>query len=412
VDYYVFLMGMALGIILMTAIYNAVLYYYNRERPFLYYALMQVGMMGVLFYDASLSDTKIYEYISLFALFFIVMFADSFLEITTHLQRHKKTVNFILWFIIIDALIYPIDFIFDYGLYIFIFMFIIYIGYLRVVQGSKSAKFYMFGWSIFLLFVLMDAVTDDVILNPMYAGSVIEAVSLAIALSYRLNEKRKEQIIQKKLLIQKSKLATMGELLGNISHQWRQPLTRVSYILMNIEYAHTQQERTPLIQEATEQLEYMSQTINDFISFYAPDKEKESFSLAKETQGVLDFLDFEEILVELVVQSDATVYNYKNEFKQVLLNLFTNAIDILKERTTQNPSIRIVIDGKCITIEDNAGGINLYNMEQIFEPYFTTKESGIGIGLYMCKMIIEKNMEGKLSVVNTTNGAIFSIDLS
>jgi signal transduction histidine kinase len=410
-DYYVFLMGMALGIILMTAIYNTVLYYYNREKPFLYYALMQLGMMGVLFYDASLSDTKIYEYISLFALFFIVMFADSFLEITAHLQKYKKIVNFILWFIVIDALIYPIDFIFDYGLYIFIFIFVVYIGYLRVAQGSKSAKFYMFGWSAFLFFVLIDTVTDDVILNPMYIGSVMEAIILAIALSYRLNEKRKEQIKQKKILIQKSKLASMGELLGNIAHQWRQPLTRVSYILMNIKYAHSQRERTTLTQEATEQLEYMSQTINDFTNFYAPDKEKEFFSLSEETQLIVDFLDFEEIAVELVVQSDATVYNYKNEFKQVLLNLFSNAKDILKERATQNPNICIVIDDKCITIGDNAGGIKLDNLEQIFEPYFTTKEGGIGIGLYMCKLIIEKNMEGTLSVVNTNNGAMFTISL-
>lgn len=422
---YIFSMGIAFGILLMVTIYNAVLYYYNREKVFLYYSLMQIGMMGVLFYNPNvihdlelsfISGEIVYNTISLYTLFFIVMFTRLFLQIDTHLVKHSKILNYILYLILFDALFFLFPFLFDFGVYLFIFFYIVYLGYLRTKQGSKSARFYLLGWGTLSLFVFIDEFTDIsiemVIFNPMIIGSVLEAIILAIALAYQLNERKKEQIKQQQLLIHQSKLASMGEMLGNIAHQWRQPLTRLSYTLMNIEYSEAQKERTALVQEGTEQLEFMSQTINDFTDFYAPSKEKESFSLAEESQSILDFLNYKEIEIKLIVNHDATVYTYKNELKQVLLNLLSNAKDILKERHIKNPSIDITVEDKTITIQDNAGGIKLENIQQVFEPYFGTKESGLGIGLYMSKVIIEKNIGGKLTVVNSENGALFTIVLS
>lgn len=103
------------------------------------------------------------------------------------------------------------------------------------------------------------------------------------------------------------------------------------------------------------------------------------------------------------------LFNYKNEFKQVVLNLLVNAKDILATRKIYNPRIAITIEKNSISIEDNAGGIKLENIEKIFEPYFSTKEEGLGIGLYMSKLIIEKNMGGKLRVENSRYGALFRI---
>jgi signal transduction histidine kinase len=218
----------------------------------------------------------------------------------------------------------------------------------------------------------------------------------------------KEQ--QKQLLIHQSKLASMGEMLGNIAHQWRQPLTRLSYTLMNIEVADNEKEKHSLVEESTKQLEFMSQTIDDFTNFYAPSKEKERFSLEVVSKEVLELIYYENIEINIEIKNDTTIYNYKNEFKQVLLNLLSNAKDVLMARKSINPTILIEVDKNSITLEDNAGGIELENIEKIFEPYFSTKEDGLGIGLYMSKMIIEKNMGAKLFVKNGKQGAIFIIE--
>jgi signal transduction histidine kinase len=115
------------------------------------------------------------------------------------------------------------------------------------------------------------------------------------------------------------------------------------------------------------------------------------------------------IKIELVLNDDANIVNYKNEYKQVLLNLISNAKDILVERKIINPKIQILITEKTVIISDNAGGILSQNLNKIFEPYFTTKENSSGIGLYMSKMIVERNMGGKLTVRNAEDGAEFRI---
>lgn len=415
-------MGMAFGLILMTAIYNALLYYYNREKAFLYYALMQIGMLGVLFYEqdiiisiipSHIESNVIFASISSFTLFFIVMFSDRFLSISQHLKQHIMTIRIILIFIVFDFLYYPYSLTFDLGIYLFIFIYLVYLAFLRVKQGSTSSRFYLVGWGIFFFFVLADEFIDiyieGVLFNPMIIGSVLEAIILAIALSYQINERKKEHEAQKQLLIHQSKLAAIGEMLGNIAHQWRQPLTRLSYIFMNIEYSEKQKVRSELVDEGTQQLEFMSQTIDDFTNFYAPTKEKESFSVEHEVQNVLELIEPKEINIILETKEDSILFNYKNEFKQVILNLIVNAKDVLRAREIENPQVSIVIDQKILTLCDNAGGIDLENIEKVFEPYFTTKEQGLGIGLYMSKMIIEKNMGGRLSVENTAEGAKFTI---
>jgi signal transduction histidine kinase len=165
------------------------------------------------------------------------------------------------------------------------------------------------------------------------------------------------------------------------------------------------------VNEANSQIEFMSQTINDFKDFYSLSKTKEEFSLKVETEHLLVLMEhsLEEhgIEIELVLNDDANIVNYKNEYKQVLLNLISNAKDILVEREIVKPKIQIVITQNTVSISDNAGGVLSKNLNKIFEPYFTTKENSSGIGLYMSKMIVERNMGGKLSVRNVEDGAEF-----
>ncbi len=419
--------GIVLGLILMASIYNIVLYYYHKKKMFLYYALMQMGMMHVLFYDTGIvstlfpsqnTESLFYYSISLYTLFFILLFTRTFLNTHKYLPAQDKIIQYLLLFILVDACIYPISFIFDFGLYFFIFIYIIILGYKCMKRHYKPAKFFFIGWSAFTISTVLDGIIGidlsikPYTFNPMFIGVIVEAIALAFAISFQFKELRIEQEKQKQLLIHQSKLALLGEMLGNISHQWRQPLTRLSYTLMNIGNTDNKTEKEVLIEEASKQLEFMSHTIDDFRDFYLPGKEQEYFSIAGECQEVLALMHFGEIEIMHEVKNDSTVYNYKNEFKQVLINLLSNAKDILLERMTVDPKIRISIDKHIIQIEDNAGGIRIQEIERIFEPYFSTKENGMGIGLYMSKLIIEKKIKGQLTVENSKNGAIFSIYLS
>jgi len=159
---------------------------------------------------------------------------------------------------------------------------------------------------------------------------------------------------------------------------------------------------------------FMSKTIDDFRNFFRTDKEKHDFSLREAIGETLSLQEaqFKSHGIHVTIQGeDKTLFSFKSEFQQVMLNLINNAKDALIEHKREEKSILIELLNDEIAVEDNGGGIPLEIMERIFEPYFTTKEQGkgTGIGLYMSKLIIEKNMGGVLSVTNTKEGARFSI---
>jgi len=227
------------------------------------------------------------------------------------------------------------------------------------------------------------------------------------------------------LLIQQSKMAAMGEMIGNIAHQWRQPISAVSAIIMNIKWTAIEQgadkdfldER---MKEANEQLKYMSQTIDDFRTFFKPNREKECFNLKDEVQKAYKILqaslENQNINLQIYCKKVITVYGYSNEFSQVVLNLISNAKDVLIEREIINPKIEIYLDEDeeniYCEVKDNGGGIDQKIIDKIFEPYFTTKEGhGTGIGLYISKEIIHKHMKGLLIAQNIENGANFKISV-
>ena len=235
-------------------------------------------------------------------------------------------------------------------------------------------------------------------------------------------EKQREK---ENLLIQQSKLAALGEMIGNIAHQWRQPISAVSAIMMNIKWTAISQgadmkfldER---INEANEQLKYMSQTIDDFRNFFKPTKEKEYFDLKVEIKKAYKILEaslqYSNINLQIYSSSVITAYGHANEFSQVVLNLISNSKDVLIERNIIKPKIEIHISkdeqNVYCEVKDNGAGIEEKYLNKIFEPYFTTKEHhGTGIGLYISKEIIEKHMQGRLSVENIENGANFIITI-
>jgi signal transduction histidine kinase len=160
----------------------------------------------------------------------------------------------------------------------------------------------------------------------------------------------------------------------------------------------------------------MSKTIDDFREFFKNDKEKEKFDLMEAVIDVLKLIDKQiknhNISID-INGSGKTILGYKNELKQVILNIITNAKDALIEKNIKDAKISIFVHDNTIVIEDNAGGIPKEIGDRIFEPYFTTKEEGkgTGIGLYISKVIIEEHFKGKIYFENTQNGVKFIIEL-
>ncbi|AXX87912.1 two-component system sensor histidine kinase [Malaciobacter marinus] len=248
-------------------------------------------------------------------------------------------------------------------------------------------------------------------------------VEQEVALKIKKENEAKEK---ERILVHQSKLASMGEMIGSIAHQWRQPLTQLSSLLVLVELKYergklTLKELRESIHQSQEQIEFMSKTIDDFRNFFKPNKQKDFFSPYKSVQSALSLISssFENynIKVNLKFEDEVLINGYESEFSQVILNILSNSKDAFIEKQIANPIITVTISkedkNSKIVLCDNAGGINLTPIEKVFEPYVTTKHasSGTGIGLYMSKNIIEKSMNGSLSVSNNKNGVCFEIIL-
>ena len=245
-------------------------------------------------------------------------------------------------------------------------------------------------------------------------------------LEMRVQEEVEKNRIKDILLIHQNRQAALGETLDHIAHQWKQPLNALSLITGSLQVeAESGKLTDESLQETTDTIaglvDHMSQTIDVFRDFYRPEKERSVFYIKEAIDQALTFikpaLRLDSIEVDIAADPLLAAYGYPKEYTQVLLNILSNAREALTEKGIKHPrvSLRALAEnGKAVlTAADNAGGIPDANLERIFELYFTTRESigGTGIGLYMSKNIIEKNMGGKLGVRNIGNGAEFRIEL-
>lgn len=272
---------------------------------------------------------------------------------------------------------------------------------------------------------------DDVLLltakHPLFnsAGELMGLVGIArdITKEYWLEQEIREQ---QAILTQQSRLAALGEMIGNIAHQWRQPINSLGLIVQDLKEAYrfgelNQSYVETISSKAMEQIHYMSNTIDDFRNFFNPDKDKKIFSLNKSIENTKNILKQgirnNSIECEISIPKDIFIYGYKNEFSQVIFNLLSNARDAIMSNKPKTPKIKIQVKNKKnsaeISVSDNGGGIPPDILPSIFDPYFTTKSEGkgTGIGLYMAKKIIENHMDGSLLVHNTKDGVCFTIVL-
>jgi len=237
----------------------------------------------------------------------------------------------------------------------------------------------------------------------------------------KIDKAVKENTKKDKMIQQQNKLASMGEMIGNIAHQWRQPLNALNINIQNLDddYADgliNEEFIEKFIDKNIDIIKFMSHTIDDFRNFFRIDKKKSLFSVKDAIEKVLSIqsvaLKNHSIGVNFI-GDDFQINGFASEFKQVILNLTNNAKDAIIEKQIQDGKIFIELSANKIVIRDNANGIPKDIIDRVFEPYFTTKEQGkgTGMGLYMSKIIIENNIKGSLHVENREHGACFIINL-
>ena len=242
-------------------------------------------------------------------------------------------------------------------------------------------------------------------------------------LAHHYEDKVTKEVIRNRekdqIMYQHARLAAMGEMIGNIAHQWRQPLNALTVLIQSFGTKSMagkldQKFIDQQISEGLRLADQMSNTIEDFRNFFSPHRDREYFSIEKSLEDTLELVEFfckdEHIDIKVQSKEDLRVFGYSNEFSQVILNLINNARDNFKHKNINDErKILIKLEKKnkpkpyaMISFIDNGGGIDPVIKDRIFEPYFTTKHksTGTGIGLYMSKQIIEKQMQGLVTMKN------------
>jgi C4-dicarboxylate-specific signal transduction histidine kinase len=269
-------------------------------------------------------------------------------------------------------------------------------------------------------------ITDRKRSEQVLTGTLCQSEELNRYLDERVKQATAELLEKQKMLVVQDRHAVMGEMINSIAHQWRQPLDTLGLIIQKLPLFYGSEDFTREYLEnntarAMNLVHYLSRTIDDFRNFFRTDKEAISFGLNQVVEFTVSLIEqsFLDQQIRIVCRLDEglTVFGYPGEFSQVLMNILMNARDTLEQRRVAEG--RITLCGfreegmTVLNVTDNAGGIPVDIIEKVFDPYFSTKgpSQGSGIGLFMSKTIIEKNMGGRLSASNVVGGARLSIEV-
>lgn len=260
-------------------------------------------------------------------------------------------------------------------------------------------------------------------LEKMVEEQTRELKELNQTLEQRVQEEIAKNEERQRVMFWQSRHASLGQMLANIAHQWRQPLTELSLAMFNIKKAlqnGSENDMTKFYAESKHIIKNMSETIDDFTNFFSPDKEKYYFNISdsiKESLVLLENMINEEIIIIKTDFEEIEVLGITNELTQVIINLINNSKDAFIHNSILLREITITTRKEnsfaVIEVQDNAGGIAKENLEKIFEPYFTTKHKsrGTGLGLFMSRMICEQGLGGTLDVKSKKNSTTFSIKI-
>ena len=463
--------GMYYGLFLIMALYSSVIFLYTRDMGYLYYlffvtifAFWQLSLDGIgvsyiwgnfpwLVEHASVLGTSALAFVA-------ILFSRNFLQTDKHIPKIDIFLRYFMYFSF--GLTFAATFVsyhtiikIDGILSIVTPIILLLTGSLVLRKGYQPARLYVVGWFAFLVGCILFSLNKFNLIGGFYVmnhaqqiGSAIEMLLLSWALGERvksiqdhyiqkansLNSTLQERLTigllkerqKDKIMLQQSRFAALGEMIEQIAHQWRQPLNTLALINQNLYFKFKLDKFDPQsFDEAHDQidenLQYMSKTIDDFRNFYNHNREPETYDIAEVVHSAISLseamLKYAKIKVDLKPTEPSYVHNAKNELLQVCMNVIKNAHDALIERRQKDRLITIEVypceNDFCLSIEDNAGGIDENIIDKIFDPYFTTKADthGTGIGLYMSRSITQEHLHGSIRAENTSEGARFIIAL-
>lgn len=270
---------------------------------------------------------------------------------------------------------------------------------------------------------------DSLVLIANYASAIIENIFLYLEQEKRIKEEIKKNKQKDLIIFEQAKVSAMADMMSGIAHNWRQPLNAISLILSDLKEGYESNDLTVEYFENSVSKVYsiltkMSKTIDDFRVFFKSSKQKDYFNIDSAIKDIISLIEpqYEDsnIKIEFITnQENINILGYSKEFKRVIFNILKNSKDAILEHTETQKEFFIKINLQFfdqdsliqIDIYDNAGGIKSEILNRIFEPYFTTKEQGqgIGMGLYNSKMIIENQLNGTISATNTDDGLLVRI---
>lgn len=466
------LSGIYYGILLILILYSIITFIYSKETIYILYVafvvsygLWQLSFDGLGAYyfwgDTHWMVAKGTVFFMFSSTITLIIFSRSLLQSFTRIPRYDMTIlqplKYIAYLGLFVSIILPYKYTIVGGALLGIFTPIILIvaGIIVLKQGHYAMRFFVVGWGIFLIATVLFALSKfnlvhgfTIMRYGQQIGSVIDLVLLSVALSYRfrqlqneythklklytqtLEKQVKEAVVkereQDKILIEQSKFASMGEMMEQIAHQWRQPLNNIGLINQDVYFKYklnnlSDDDFDKLHAQIDTNIAYLSDTINNFRMYYQKNQDKETYTLDDAVATVIHITEatfkFYQIKIILHTDKNAIVHNFKSDIFQVFLNILNNAKDALLENKIEDKTITITISSDTynsyVHILDNAGGIPPEIINDVFKPYFSTKskEKGTGIGLYMSKTIVEEKMQGKLTATNKKDGACFILQL-
>ena len=446
------LKGFYFGALIIMLMYNMIIYIFLRERVFLEYVLYHLSLAYVMVYytgvsaqlffpnKANMDASTVYIHVAAVCTILATQFFRSFLNTAKITPRIDKILLSFMSLHAVLALLSVFHLFYHLNHIVFnvtmMLMSIFLLGtslYIYRKKKNTIALFYFFAWLLMMIGIILTSLTlmnliprNDFTVNMFQFGSLFELLLLSMGLSYRYKIGQ-DKLLKKNIIIQEqSKMAAMGEMLQNIAHQWRQPLSEINAVAMKIDADYYKKTLTTdvlnnEIQRIENITEHMSTTIESFNTYFSKNKKVDETNIKEIVEKSLQIIEAKiiksKINVKIDINSSEKIRINSTELMQVILVILNNAIDVLDERNVENKVIYISYNYSkkkhFLAFEDNAGGISNKIINKIFEPYFSTKfkSNGIGIGLYMAKMLIEDSMKGKIFASNTKNGAKFLIEL-
>lgn len=440
--------GIIVGILLALIFYNFVIYIRIKDKLYLMYVfhaitvfLFQIASTNLFFEYGLVMPSYFAWIIGYLSITTLMLFTKYFFNTKKSMPVLNKLLNFFIFLSLFFTLYFIITPYFSNLMLIskwillittpLILFFVITISIVSLYKRLNGAVYYLFGQAGYLICFMYPQFSNILAVELTFIsiyiatfGVLFDTLFLSLALSYKLKILKIEKENNEKFLFAQSSFSNVGKTLGNISHQYKTPLAHLSILVTSLE-AHLFKTNNEdiLLKDISDNmrksLNFMNETMNSFNHFYQNSKEKENFNILNEIEYIKKMLKEKittlDVKIYTQIDKDFEYFAYKNSFDNVIMILLDNALEMFEQKKIKNPIINISTeksnDELILSIEDNAGGIGLKPIDSIFEIFTTTKDKSNGLGLAMCKILVEKKLNGKIKAVDKKNGAIFILTL-